>query len=85
MAKFRYWRMRIVVMGVVSATLQGLAAPDGIEKHASPVLLTEAVINVAIILSVSRFGFSQLRVPKECRGLEGSQGDNLHSRGGCDE
>ena len=63
--KIRYWRLRIAVMGVVVATLQALAVPAGIEKHASPALVTAAAINVAVILSGTLFGFSHLRLPEQ--------------------
>lgn len=58
--KTRYLRLRIAIMGVVAATLQTMAVPAGIEKHASPALVTAAAINVAVILSGSLFGFSHL-------------------------
>ena len=63
--KIRYWRLRIAVMGVVVATLQALVVPAGIEKHASPALVTAAAINVAVILSGTLFGFSHLRLPEQ--------------------
>ena len=58
----RYWRFREIVMGAIAAILQGLAVPIGIEKLASPALITAAVINVAMIVSGTLLGLAYERV-----------------------
>lgn len=60
-SKIRYWRLRMVIFGIIVAILQGEIVPLGIEKHASPTLITAAAINVALITSGTLLGFSELR------------------------
>ena len=59
----RYWRIRMVAMGAVTAVLQGLAVPAGIERLAPAAVITVAAFNVAMLVSGTLFGLSRLGLP----------------------